>query len=267
MEEEKTLKEKLMIYACIIASIILIVSVLIYFNYSKKLDFYNKALIAIQQENWAEAKSNLQQITNFKDANILLETTNDNYYLEKGNSAFKNKEYHMALELYSEIKNQDFKKQKLNNRINELEKIIKKLDEEEQKRQALLLKKQEEENLRRQKEAEAKARAEAEKRARQIREAQRAKERELNRLEYLIENAFTNISIYDDGTEYSGTYEFYIRPENWFSLTYQEKQNVLATCRKYIVLKEEVSEHRALRGVRIKDAYTGTELGSALMIK
>ena len=103
MEEEKTLKEKLMIYACIITSIILIVGVLIYFNYSEKLDFYNKALIAIQQENWAEAKSNLQQITNFKDANILLETTNDNYYLEKGNSAFKNKEYHMALELYSAL--------------------------------------------------------------------------------------------------------------------------------------------------------------------
>lgn len=208
-----------------------------------KIDLYNNLVSSVENKNWDSAKSSLDQLGNYRNSLSYTDEVNFQYYLTNGDKEYSNKNYNNALDLYYKAHNYKTEDKNLHKnlqiKINKTENQIKIQKAEEARKAAI-----------------AKAKAE------------RQNRQELADLERLVKQAFVSVSIQNfDNSETGGNYEFYIYPEAWFNLSYNEKKNVMVSCRKYIQLKEGVSERKAEVGVRVKSTYDGKELGNALSVK
>lgn len=215
-----------------------------------KIDLYNNLVSSVENKNWDNAKSSLDQLGNYRNSLSYTDEVNFQYYLTNGDKEYSNKNYDKALNFYNNAHN--YKKEdknlhkNLQIKINKTENQIKIKEAEDRKKAAI-------------------AKAKALKKQEAIK---RQNQQELAELERLVRQSFVSINIQNfDDSETGGYYEFFIYPEAWFNLSYNEKKNVMVSCRKYIQLKEGVSERKAEVGVRIKSTYDGKELGNALSVK
>lgn len=204
----------------------------------RKADLYKNLISSIQNKNWNNAKSNLDELGDYKNALSYANEVNYEYFVKNGDENFTNKKYNIALDFYNKAQNIRKDDKNLQVKIDKTKTQIK-IKEAEEKRKIALEQKQ-----------------------KRLQE-----QRELADLERLVKQAFVSVNIQDYGNETGGVYNFYIYPEAWFNLSYDEKKNIIVACRKYIQLKEGASERKAEVGVRILNTYSGEELGSAISIK
>lgn len=222
----------------------------------RKTDLYNNLVSSIQNKDWNNAKSNLDELGDYKDALSYANEVNYEYFVKNGDENFACKNYNIALDYYNKAQNTKKDDKNLQVKIDKTKTQIK-IQEEEEKRKIKL----------EQEKREKERKAAIQKREQEERQKRQQEQRELADLERLVKQAFVSVNIQDYGNETGGVYDFYIYPDAWFNLSYEEKKGVIVSCRKYIQLKEGVSERKATVGVRIKSAYDGQELGNALSVK
>lgn len=222
----------------------------------RKTALYNNLVSSIQNKDWNNAKSNLDELGDYKNALSYANEVNYEYFVKNGDESFTGKNYNIALDYYNKAQNIKKDNKNLQVKIDKTKTQIK-IQEEEEKRKIKL------EQERREKERKAAI----QKREQEERQRRQQEQRELADLDRLVKRAFVSVNIQDYGNETGGVYNFYIYPEAWFNLSYDEKKNIMVACRKYIQLKEGVSERKAEVGVRILNTYNGEELGSAISIK
>lgn len=222
----------------------------------RKTDLYNNLVSSIQNKDWNNAKSNLDELGDYKDALSYTNEVNYEYFVKNGDDNFAGKNYNLALDYYNKAQNVKKDNKNLQVKIDKTKTQIK-IKEAEEKRKIAL------EQARREKER----RAVIQKREQEQRQKRQQEQKELADLDRLVKRAFVSVNIQDYGNETGGVYNFYIYPEAWFNLSYDEKKNIMVACRKYIQLKEGASERKAEVGVRILNTYSGEELGSAISIK
>lgn len=99
-------------------------------------------------------------------------------------------------------------------------------------------------------------------------------ERAFRELENNILRGFTNVDLYDyaEGSTdelslLTGNYSFYLRPEHYYRLSYQERKNLLYRCIDYAEKKKGVSRRKAEISTSIKSAYDGSVLAKITHIR
>ena len=257
MENEKQ-KERIAIIVMVIFGVVLFGIVLfgIIQENNYKNELYTTIIQSIENKNWAAAKGKLDELGDYKDVRKFVPEVNYNYYLAEGDREFSNRNYRIALENYKTASNYDGSNVNLKNKITNAEKEVKKLEVQERKAQELAQRKREQERK------QAKAR-----KLQAQREQQQARNKELAELQRIVDRAFVNVSIREFGGGMPGVYEFYVYPQAWNSLTYNDKLNTLIACRKYIELKAGVSAHDAEIGTRVVNVYDNSELANYATIK
>ena len=173
------------------------------------------------------------------------------------------------------------KKEILYKDSNEYVELKKVRDEEIRKQLEIELK----EKAKRDKIAKEKQRIEEEKQRKieqkKLEEAQRKRLRELEEeerafreLENNILKGFTNVDLHDyaEGSTdelslLTGNYSFYLRPEHYYRLSYQERKNLLYRCIDYAEWKKGVSRKKAEISTSIKSSYDGSVLAKITHIR
>lgn len=239
---------------CLILSVAIIMPITKGIIYKK--DLYNGIISDVDSKNWESAKSKLDELGDYKNISEYSSSINYNYYISKAEEQYKNKDYKNALLNYENASNYNDKDSDLKNKITNAEREVKKLEIQERKAQELAQRKREQER----KQAEAR-------RLQAQRAEQQARNRELADLQRIVDRAFVNVSIQDFGGGMPGVYEFYVYPQAWNRLTYNDKLNTLVACRKYIELKAGVSARDAEIGTRVVNVYDNSELANYASIK
>ncbi len=222
----------------VVVIIILLVMLQIISNIIAKNNLYNSLKSDISNKSWVSAKDKVEQLSDYKDCKILAPTIYFNYYLQVGDEQFVNKNYDSALENYKKSK-------QYKSSDKDIDKKIKNAEVQIEKERI----KAEQERLR----AERKRQIEEQK------EKQRRKV-ELSELTRMVKKAFAYTDFLDCGDNSSTGFNFYVYPECWSQLTYEEKQNIFNSCARYVELKLNVSSSHAYRYTRIIDVYTRSVL-------
>ncbi len=215
-----------------------VISILVFTNVQATKDLYVSLQNDINNNLWQNAKEKVEKLGDYKDCKILAPTIYFNYYLQVGDEQFVNKNYDSALENYKKSK-------QYKSSDKDIDKKIKNAEVQIEKERI----KAEQERLR----AERKRQIEEQK------EKQRRKV-ELSELTRMVKRAFAYTDFLDCGDNSSTGFNFYVYPECWSQLTYEEKQNIFNSCARYVELKLNVSSSHAYRYTRIIDVYTRSVL-------
>ena len=232
-------------------AIVLVIVIVIVFSIISKNNQYNEMLVNIDNKQWEQAKEKLDTMGNWKDTKKYVSEINYNYYLTVADEQFNNQNLENALDLYKKAKEYNNNEKSLDDKIKVVQNKIDKINKEKERLAEIERKKAEQERI-------ARERAE-----------QARKQKEIKELEYDVKHAFryVNLQTFCKDSDICGAYEFFIIPEAWYQLSYQEKQNVIESCIRYVQLKEDVSYRQAQVGTRVMNVYDGKMLGNAISIK
>lgn len=235
------LSEENLIAICAISFLLLLFGIPIGTVAIQDSKTYDSMIVAVEQKNWAEAKTKLESLSQnkLKSSNDYAKLIYYNYHLNLGETLFKEKKYHNALSEYRSAFSYDSSNKNLEAQIKELEATCKKLDEIERKRA-------EQERLKAEQE-----------RKRAERQKQLEEQRELADLSRMVRNAFVKTELLDMGDTPATGFNFYTYRYSWNDLSYQEQKNVFNTCVRYVELKEGISWSHAYKYTRIISIESG----------
>ena len=84
---------------------------------------------------------------------------------------------------------------------------------------------------------------------------------QLAKLEPIIKKAYYKVELKKFDNDGNGFYDFYVNPNIWFKLKYDEKQNAFNTCVTYVQLKINPTKPTAVKlGTKIKSSSNGAVL-------
>lgn len=93
---------------------------------------------------------------------------------------------------------------------------------------------------------------------------EQAKKKELAELERMVKSAFYNVSLENYSDSLLSNYQFFVDPIAWNSFSYSQQKNIFAACVRYVELKCNVDNDKAMRRTKIVNAYTGKTLVTIL---
>ena len=225
----------------IIAILLIFASVIcigIFINIQTTKDLYTSLQSDINNNLWQNAKEKAEKLGNYKDCQSLLPNIYFHYYLQVGDEQFVNKNYDSALENYKKAKLYKSSEKDIDKKIKNVEvQIEKERIKAEQER----------------------LRAERERQIEEQKEKQRRKV-ELSDLTRMVKRAFAYTEFLDCGNSGGTGFNFYVYPECWNQLGYEEKQNIFNSCVRYVELKLNVNSSHAYRYTRIINVYTQSVL-------
>lgn len=103
----------------------------------RKTALYNNLVSSIQNKDWNNAKSNLDELGDYKNALSYANEVNYEYFVKNGDESFTGKNYNIALDYYNKAQNIKKDNKNLQVKIDKIKTQIK-IQEEEEKRKIKL---------------------------------------------------------------------------------------------------------------------------------
>lgn len=220
----------------------------------RKNTLYNNLVTSIQNKDWNNAKFNLDELGDFKDALSYANEVNYEYFVKNGDENFVAKNYNIALDYYNKAQNIKKDNKNLQVKIDKTKTQIKIQEEEEQRKIKLEQEKREKER-----------KAAIQKREQEERQRRQHEQRELADLERLVKRAFVKTYFLDD--ELTTAFNFYVYPEIWYQNSLEDQQNIFATCVRYVELKTGISKEKAYYHTRIINVDSNLPVASYTLLE